>query len=289
MYWNSRLHREVAKYLRKLREEGYTQRYIAQHRQTLSSFQNFCRARGTNSVSKVSSGDASDWLRTWERFSGSYQSKQWSILRRFLAENGNPAMLRLRPRIHGAARVHVDWLTMEESQAVLSEPMTPVEALLIGAGLLQGLRRIETLRLTVRDAKDALRTSVLRIRGKGGKERAIPLQDDFSVILRSYLAWLDADEEDALLLDAQRTYTESRLKEFCTRHERKFTFHTLRRSFGRNLWLLGVPIETISEILGHSSIDMTRKYLGIDQSDMRQALARYRIARTCTISEKPVR
>ncbi len=289
MYWNSRLQREVARYLRKLREEGYTQRYIAQHRQTLSSFQTFCRARGICSVSKVSSGDASDWLRSWERFSGSYQSKQWSILRRFLAENGNAAMLRLRPKIHGTARVHVDWLTMEESQAILSEPMTPIEALLIGAGLLQGLRRIETLRLTVRDTRDALRTSVLRVRGKGGKERAIPLQDDFSVILRSYLAWLDPDEDDVPLLVAQRTFTESRLQEFCERHGRKFTFHTLRRSFGRNLWLLGVPIETISEILGHSSIDMTRKYLGIDQSDMRQALSRYRIARACTISEKPVR
>jgi integrase len=50
---------------------------------------------------------------------------------------------------------------------------------------------------------------------------------------------------------------------------RKFDFsnHTLRRTFGRRQWKLGTPIETISEMLGHESIDMTKKYLGLCLDD----------------------
>ncbi|MEE9236533.1 MAG: hypothetical protein V3U52_01915 [Thermoplasmata archaeon] len=32
---------------------------------------------------------------------------------------------------------------------------------------------------------------------------------------------------------------------------------TLRRTGGRKLWIAGVLIETVSEILGHESVDMT--------------------------------
>jgi integrase len=59
----------------------------------------------------------------------------------------------------------------------------------------------------------------------------------------------------------------------------------MRRTFGRNLWLLGIPIETISELLGHSSSDMTRRYLGLNLTDMRQALARYSVSRECTLKD----
>ena len=289
MYWNSRMNREVAKYLRKLVEEAYTERYIAQHRHTLSFFQRHCMERGIGTVSKVDSETALSFLNKYTSYSASYQAKHWVVVRRFLAEYENPALIRVRPRIHGTARTRVDWLTMEECESVFHTPMTPKESLLIGAGLLQGLRRIETLRMTVKDAKDALRTSILRVRGKGGKERAIPLQDEFCVILRAYLTWSDPERDDIPMLKMGRSYSETLLQRFCGRFGRKFTFHTMRRSFGRNLWLLAVPIETISELLGHSSIDMTRKYLGIDQSDMRKALSCYKIARTCTISETPER
>ncbi len=54
--------------------------------------------------------------------------------------------------------------------------------------------------------------------------------------------------------------------------------HTLRRTGGRKLWLAGVAVETVSEILGHATLDQTVKYLGIGISDMARAqevLAKY--------------
>ena len=57
-----------------------------------------------------------------------------------------------------------------------------------------------------------------------------------------------------------------------------FTNHTLRRTFGRLLWLAGVPIEKISEILGHADTKTTLLYLELnmeDQADAMQKLAQF--------------
>lgn len=286
MYANSRLRREISRYLQGLRDEGLTTRYIAQHKASLLSFLEHCEGRGIRAVKTVDAEAALSFLEGWKSYSGSYQEKHWCVLRRFLVASGNTALVRVRPKIHGTARTRVDWLTLEESQAVLETQMTQEQELLICSGLLQGLRRVETLRMTVRDAKDALRTGTLRVRGKGGKERAIPTHDLFVPVLQNYLTWLEPETDDRRMLDMGRTATDERLVEFCGRHGRKFTFHTLRRSFGRNLWLHGVPVETISELLGHASTDMTRKYLGLNLTDIRKAMSCYAIARTCTSSGK---
>jgi integrase len=60
-------------------------------------------------------------------------------------------------------------------------------------------------------------------------------------------------------------------------YARAFDFgnHTMRRTFGRRQWMLKTPIETISEMLGHESIDMTKKYLGLDLEDMSTAFDQY--------------
>lgn len=287
MYDNSRQYREIQRYIGRMRETGMTQRYICQMHSILRSFRAHCKEREIHSTSGVSGQVVLDFLRRYETMSLSHQRTTASILRMYLAHHRNPAMIDLRLRYSGSSRTRVDWLTPEETQEIFDTLMQPPQAVLIGGGLLMGLRRIETLRMTNRDAQEALRAQVLRVRGKGGKERPVPLHEAYAPILEAFLRWKGPGNPEAPMLGFRRTRSEDLLKEFCTRFGRKFTFHTMRRTFGRNLWLLGVPIETISEILGHSSSDMTRRYLGLNLTDMRQALSCYKIARICTISERP--
>ena len=49
--------------------------------------------------------------------------------------------------------------------------------------------------------------------------------------------------------------------------------HTLRRTFGRQLWMNGTPIETISKLLGHESNAVTLRYIGVNIGDMTKAIA----------------
>jgi integrase len=273
----SRQAREISQYVQRLEEEGITPRYLSQIRSTLRSFREHCRENGANTTKTVSPDIIWSFLKRYEGMSFSHQRTTASILRTYLVSFGNPSMLKMKLRFRGYGRTRVDWLSPEEIEQVFRTPMTPQQTLLIGAGLLQGLRRVETLRLSVRDAQEALRTQVLRVRGKGLKERGVPLHADFAVILSSFLVWRDPSSELVALLPFGRTTSEKILREFCSRFGKRFGFHTMRRSFGRALWLLGVPIETIAELYGHSSVDMTRRYLGIALGDMQRALASYRI------------
>lgn len=285
----SRMAGEIRQYIRGLEGAGITHRYVCQTRATLFSFRRLCSENGVHATSLVSSQLVLSFLQRYEGMSVSHQRTTASILRTYLAALENPSMLRMKLRLKGYSRTRVDWLTLEEIGRVFETKMLPEQAVLIGAGLLQGMRRIETLRMTFRDAQEALRTQNLRVRGKGGKERTIPLHEQYALILQGYLAWTDPRDDSSPVLGFKRTRSEDLLAEFCSRHGRKFTFHTMRRSFGRALWLKGVQLETISEILGHSSTDMTRRYLGLNLSDMRAALQKYQVPLSVASLSYPAR
>jgi integrase len=48
--------------------------------------------------------------------------------------------------------------------------------------------------------------------------------------------------------------------------------HKLRRTWGRTLWLAGVKMETILEMMGHEDIKTTIPYLGIKADDQNAAV-----------------
>jgi integrase len=269
------MRREITHYVKKLEAEGLTRRYIGDARRTLLHFLVHCRGYGIRNSKAITAEAVLDYLVSFERFSAPYQRHTATVLRRFLAFGENAVMVNMRVRIRGNARTRVDWLTPGETELVLATPMTPTEAVLVRAGLLQGMRRIETLRLTVQDAKNALSSIILVVRGKDNKLREIPLHLGFAEALRAYFEKHPQLDGVGPLLGIQRSRSERVLKDFCNRFGKKFGFHTLRRTFGRNLWLRGIPIETISELLGHVSTDMTRLYLGLNITDMRKAISEY--------------
>ncbi|HTA82696.1 MAG TPA: tyrosine-type recombinase/integrase [Bacteroidia bacterium] len=65
------------------------------------------------------------------------------------------------------------------------------------------------------------------------------------------------------------------LKEWCTKAEifKKVGTHTMRRSCATILYKKGVPLYTISKILGHSSTNITLRYIGLDETDIRNGLS----------------
>jgi len=287
MYDNSRMRRDVGRYIQHLRDSNLSRGYVLQVEGLLGKFLEYCRGRGVRSVKGVSVDEIRDFMGQYNTMSAGYQRFTYTRLRGFLAHWQNPSVLTFKLRVRGTGRTRVDWLSPEETEKVMETPMTPREAVLITGGLTEGLRQIELLRMTVRDAQRALAEKRIRVKGKGGKERPVPLQEDFAYALRAYLQTTDKAQED-LLLGIKETQTYRTLREFCERHGRRITHHTLRRSFGRNLWLKGIPIETIAELMGHASTDMTRLYLGLNITDMEKAMSCYKLARHCTIISRPV-
>jgi site-specific recombinase XerD len=134
--------------------------------------------------------------------------------------------------------------------------------LLYGAGL----RVSEACSLQWRNVD--LSQRVLRIKGKGGKERLVAFPKTVAEILsrfskRSSADWLWGDEA----LSTRKAYEWIRQRGIKAGLLRPIHPHALRHSFATHLLASGANLRTLQELLGHESLQATEKYthLGVDQ------------------------
>jgi len=141
-----------------------------------------------------------------------------------------------------------------------------------------GLRKDEVTHLKPSDlAQDK---SYLRIRGKGGRERIVPVVDDLRAILAdldmtgkwlfpSRMTKKNGKELDGALTDI-RTPLKTALKNAGI--EKKVTPHQFRHSFASHLLDAGTDIRIIQKLLGHRSVLTTQIYAHVSMATMRQAV-----------------
>ena len=141
--------------------------------------------------------------------------------------------------------------------------------LLYGAGL----RIAEALALDVASVTAA---GPLLVRGKGGKERLVPV---LPVVRAALLEWvrvhpaagrgapLFVGEKGGRLNPgvAQRTMRQYREGAGLPKHA---TPHALRHSFATHLLAGGADLRSIQELLGHASLSTTQRYTAVDQAGL---------------------
>ncbi|MGP8214859.1 MAG: tyrosine-type recombinase/integrase [Bacteroidia bacterium] len=99
-----------------------------------------------------------------------------------------------------------------------------------------------------------------------------------SFISKELMNWVAGDNVrngkifTAIPLDCQTV--REHLQIWCKRAgiDKKVGTHTMRRSCATILYKKGVELLTISKILGHSSTEITRRYIGIDEKDIKKGL-----------------
>jgi integrase/recombinase XerD len=133
-----------------------------------------------------------------------------------------------------------------------------------------GLRASEAVDLTV-GALD-LRAGVLRARGKGSKERLIPVGREAVAAARAYLErgrpqLVGLRDERHLLVNHRGTgLTRQGLYKIVQRHARaagldqKMSPHTLRHTFATHLLAGGCDLRSLQEMLGHADVATTQIY-----------------------------
>jgi integrase/recombinase XerC/integrase/recombinase XerD len=126
----------------------------------------------------------------------------------------------------------------------------------------------------------------LRVEGKGGKTRFVPIGEPAQQALRSYLerargALLAMRAETALLLSKSgRRLHPSDLRRRLELRVREAAIaggvspHALRHSFATHLLEGGADLRAIQELLGHSSLSTTQIYTRVEPSWMRTQYAR---------------
>jgi integrase/recombinase XerC len=190
----------------------------------------------------------------------------------------NRAVLRVqRPKVPHAVPKP---LTVEKALAVVDQGMaadldwvvardTAVLLLLYGSGL----RISEALGIRMKEAPVEGRDT-LRIRGKGGKERLVPVLPVTQEAVQRYLELVPypLDRDDPLFLGAKGGPLSPRIIQLLVEKLRDSlglpqtaTPHALRHSFATHLLSAGADLRQIQELLGHASLSTTQVYTEVDR------------------------
>lgn len=149
-----------------------------------------------------------------------------------------------------------------------------------------GLRRNEGLHLQVPDI-DSARMLVHVHRGKGAKDRFVPLPARTLALLREYWVthrnpvWLfpDIGSDQHQAVSSDRPMSKDGVQHAMQRvvHQlgwrKAVSIHTLRHSYATHLLEAGVNLRLIQQYLGHSSLQTTMVYLHLTTVSQEQAIA----------------
>ena len=134
-----------------------------------------------------------------------------------------------------------------------------------------GLRSREAVDLDLGDVD--FEQEAVRVRGKGNKERVVPLGEEAAYRLRLYLdearPGLVNGAEDALFVSARGRRLDTSTIRRLFPHP-----HRLRHAFATHLLEGGADLRVIQELLGHSSLSTTQTYSHVDGRRLRKVYDR---------------
>lgn len=148
-----------------------------------------------------------------------------------------------------------------------------------------GLRVSELVTLPV-SAID-LRVGVARVRGKGGKERIVPVGERALDALRAYLGSSRAEilgarqSRDLFVTPRGARMTRQGFWKLLGRYARaagiarRVTPHTLRHSFATHLLERGADLRAVQAMLGHADIATTQIYTHVDRERLKAVLGKH--------------
>ncbi len=181
-------------------------------------------------------------------------------------------------------------LSVEEVKRLLEAPDTSSPLGLRDRAMLElcyssGLRVSELVSLLVFDTN--IQVGYVKVRGKGAKERLVPMGEYAKEALDLYLKkgrprlLRNNDEAHVFLNKRGRPLTRQRfwqiIKEYALKAGLSFriTPHVLRHSFATHLLERGADLRTVQMLLGHASLSTTQIYTHVQAETLRRVHALY--------------
>ena len=204
---------------------------------------------------------------------------------RFLVREGvtdrDPSAEVIRPRL---PRSLPRPLTVEEVERLVEAPDDSSPAGMRDRAILEllygaGLRISELTGLDVDDVD--LEEGAVRVLGKGGKEREVPVGRHARAAVGAYVTrarpiLAAAATRGALFLNTRGgRLTRQSCARMLARHvaaagvERRVTLHSLRHSFATHLLEGGADVRVVQELLGHASVATTQVYTLVTREHLR--------------------
>jgi integrase/recombinase XerD len=276
---------------------GLSSKSILAYRDTLEGFQGYVQfrlgERGPDELSPKDLLEYVEYLRKERHNGAAAVNRQVTILKCFY--RAMVAMEQMEPRenpmanfpkIKAARKKLPVFLTEDEVRRLLATPRTDTvmglrDRALITLLYATGIRATECAGLT--EAEVNLEDYTIRVMGKGGNERSIPLHKEVVLVLRQYqMARGPVARRDSFFRSrGGRGLSRNAIFERVRRHGRKAKIekilspHRLRHTFATHLVKAGENLITIRDLLGHRCLSSTQIYLHTTAEDLRSAAMRH--------------
>ena len=272
-------------------ERGLAALTLDAYAHDLRDFHEFLTERGREQWAAVSLPDLQEYLTVLEGrgLSARSRSRSVSALRQFfrflqreelVATNpvelvDSPRLPRKLPKVLGETEV--------ETLLAAPDAATPTgqrDSALLEVLYATGLRVSELVGLTLKQVD--LRRGVVRPRGKGSKERVVPMVPQAVAKLQAYLAQgrprlLRGKESPFIFINRlggrlSRQGFWKILKQYARQAGvRDLSPHTLRHSFATHLLSRGANLRALQMLLGHADLATTQIYTHLDAARLREA------------------
>ncbi len=232
----------------------------------------------TRGLSKASVARSLAAVRSWFR----WLAKAGYVEKNPAALVATPKLPKHLPRVPSIEQMNRLVETAAEGAAAWPERDRMIFELLYGCGI----RNAELVGLNLADIHWA-REAIL-VRGKGRKERYVPLGDAAAEAIRAYLpsrqAKLAGRANQALLLNLQQKATGRLTTRSVARIVKQIALakglpaeihpHTLRHAFGTHMLEEGADLRAIQELLGHERLATTQRYTQLTVGQVTQVYDR---------------
>lgn len=281
---------QVRAFLLHLQNKNYSPHTLKSYREDLELYLLFLTKRKQTEVRHFTLPVIRAFLaeQSGERLARNSVLRKIAALRSFakyLLEQGrlerNPFKLLSAPK---REKLLPKFLTQKETERLLdtaahNERFAARNAALFELMYSSGLRRSEVTALKVADVD--FFNGVVKVFGKGAKERLVPVTDAALAALTTYLAGRkNYQPQDALFLNKngapltgdglayifKNTAVASHLA-------RKVTPHSLRHSFATHLLNNGCDLRSLQEMLGHQSLAATQVYTHVSLDKLKRVYA----------------
>ena len=169
-------------------------------------------------------------------------------------------------------------LSINEVDEILKQDLTILDNAIFELLYSAGVRVSELVNLKLRNID--LNQRLIRVFGKGSKERIIPINQKCVNVIKKYLKKREIIElkntksEFLFLKDDGKKITRQYVWQIIQQQgkliHKKISPHTLRHSFATHLLERGADLRVVQELLGHASIVTTQLYTHISKNVLRE-------------------
>jgi len=275
----------ISNYLNYLEiERGLSSNTILAYQNDLVDFFNFLDSeKGNVEIDEIKRKDFSSYTKNLARIG----LNPTSITRKIASIKGffkylcynrdiksNPAISIVSPKL---PKKLPKVLTVSEVDKILTQGLNPFENAIFELLYSAGIRVSELTGLDIKNVD--LNQKMIKVFGKGSKERIIPINNKCVEVLKKYLKQrelisLKFNSKSNLFLDEKgkpisRQKVYKIIKKQGEAIDKKISPHTIRHSFATHLLERGADLRVVQELLGHASIVTTQIYTHISKNTLR--------------------